>query len=363
MCRGRLVDPKVDAPFRHYVARAADEASKPAAALNHRAMLAIRSDMTTPLISVVTPAYNASGFIAETIRSVQNQSLTDWEHIVIDDGSTDDTVAVVEQVGDARLRLIRQENAGQSAAQNAGLAAAKGARIVMLDADDLMLDGAFRRLSDALDAFPRAVLAYGKSWLIDPEGYPSGARQILADGTEMIGLEDILHQNLIVSGGAAMIRAEVMRAAGGFDAEVRMAQDWECWCRLATKGPFAAIGGEAVLEYRLHPQSVSRLDAQMPENSELAISKVFENPDVQALVPPDRLARIRRKREGFGWYLAGVETLRLHQTHRARGLIWGSLKRDPMRWRAWVLFGLTCLGGVPDVIGKRIGIPPRKSEP
>ena len=319
--------------------------------------------MTSPLISVVTPAYNASGFIAETIRSVQKQSLTDWEHIVIDDGSTDDTVAVVEQNADKRLRLIRQENAGQSAAQNAGLAVAKGTRIVMLDADDLMLEGAFQRLSDALDACPEAVLAYGKSWLIDLDGNPCGVRQVLASRTVTIGLEDMLLQNPIVSGGAAMIRADVMRASGGFDPEIRMAQDWECWCRLATKGPFVAIGGKAVLEYRLHPLSVSRLDAQMPETSDLAIAKVFENPDVQALVPDERLARIRRRREGFGWYLAGVETLRLHQTGRARGLIWGSLKRDPMRWRAWVLFGLTCLGGVPDVIGKRIGIPPRKTNP
>ena len=317
--------------------------------------------MTSPLISIVTPAYNAVEYIAETIRSVQKQSLTDWEHIIIDDGSTDDTVAVAEQVGDARLRVIRQENAGQSAAQNAGLAAAKGARIVMLDADDLMLDEAFQRLSDALDAKADAVVAYGKSWLIDPEGRPSGVRQVLPEGIVMMGLEDILCRNRIVSGGAAMIRAEAMRAVGGYDPEIRMAQDWECWCRLATKGPFAAVGGKAVLDYRLHPTSVSRLDAQMPETSDLAISKVFENPDIQALVPPDRLARIKRKREGFGWYLAGVETLRLHQTARARGLIWGSIKRDPTRWRAWVLFALTCLGGVPDVIGTRIGIPPRNS--
>ena len=315
--------------------------------------------MTAPLISVVTPAYNAGAFIAETIESVQKQSLSDWEHIVIDDGSTDNTVAEVERVADARLRLIRQENAGQSAAQNAGLAKARGARIVMLDADDLLLPGALQRLSDALDAHGSAVMAYGKSWLIDPEGQAIGARQVLAPGMRLVGLEELLVQNPIASGGAGMIRAEVMKRAGGFDPEIRMAQDWECWCRLATEGPFVALGGEAVLEYRLHPSSVSRLDAQMPETSELAIAKVFANPAVQAAVPAGRLARLRRRREGFGWYLAGLEALRLHQTARARRLIGGGLIRDPWRWRAWVLFALTFLGGVPDVIGRRIGIPPR----
>ncbi len=316
--------------------------------------------MTSPQISIVTPAFNAGAFIAETINSVQSQSLTDWEHIVIDDGSTDDTVAVVEGAKDDRLILIRQENAGQSAAQNKGLARARGARVVMLDADDLLRPEALVRLSAALDDHAEAVLAYGKSWLIDPKSKPIGTRQVLAFQSRRVGLEDLLIQNPIASGGAAMIRTEALRAVGGFDPEIRMAQDWECWCRLAVEGPFVAIGGAAVLEYRLHPMSVSRLDAQMPEKSDLAIEKIFSNPGVKANVPAARLLQLRRRSDGFRWYLAALETLRLHQTTRGRRLLWGSLKRDPFRWRAWVLLLLTCVGGVPHCVGKRIGIPARK---
>ena len=179
--------------------------------------------MSRPQISVLTPAYNASAFIAETIRSVQQQSLDDWEHVVVDDGSTDDTAAVVRAAGDGRLVLIRQENAGQSAAQNVALARARGRLVVMLDADDMLLPDAFARLSSALDARPDAVLAYGKAWLVDPAGAPIDARQVFADRPSDVALENLLERNLIVTGGATMIRADAMRAVGGFDPDIRMA--------------------------------------------------------------------------------------------------------------------------------------------
>jgi glycosyltransferase involved in cell wall biosynthesis len=266
---------------------------------------------------------------------------------------------VTEAVGDGRLQLIRQENAGQYAAQNVGIEVARGSRIVMLDADDILLPEALARLSLALDRHGDAVMVFGKSWLVDSEGRPSGSRPVSADAEVVWHVEDLLTRNPILSGGAAMIRTEAMRSVGGFDPDIRMAQDWECWCRLATLGPLVSIGGKAVLEYRLHPMSVSRLDAQMPEKSALAIEKVFSNPDIRAQVPEERLRKLRQRREGFGWYLAGLETLRLHQTARGRKLLWGSLLRDPLRWRPWVLFLLTCVGGVPDFVGRRIGIPPR----
>lgn len=315
--------------------------------------------MSRPQISVVTPAYNASAFIAETILSVQRQTLGDWEHIIVDDGSTDNTAEVVRAVGDERLVYVKQDNAGQSAAQNAGLARARGERLVMLDADDLLMPDAFERLKAGLDAEPDTVLAYGKAWLIDPAGTAIGTRQVHRDQPREVPLEKLLERNLIVTGGATMIRTAVMSEVGGFDPDIRMAQDWECWCRLAARGAVVFIGGSAVLEYRLHPQSVSRVDAIMPETQTAAIEKVFGNPEIMARIPRNRARSLRRRRVGNAWYLAGVEALRAHDLPKARRLVRGGLWRDPYRWRPWVIFLATLSGRLPRFIGSRIGVSDR----
>lgn len=95
-----------------------------------------------PLVSIITPVYNAARFLAETLASVRAQTLTDWEHILVDDGSTDDSVAIVEAAArdDSRFRLLRMaKNGGPSAARNLALDAARGRFIAFLDADDLWL--------------------------------------------------------------------------------------------------------------------------------------------------------------------------------------------------------------------------------
>jgi glycosyltransferase involved in cell wall biosynthesis len=92
----------------------------------------------TNLVSVIIPAYNAARFIEETIHSIQDQTYSNWEIIVIDDGSTDHTAAICEELNDARVNVTRQKNAGVAVARNNGLLAAKGDFVVFFDADDLM---------------------------------------------------------------------------------------------------------------------------------------------------------------------------------------------------------------------------------
>src|SRR5688572_9571182 len=95
----------------------------------------------TPRVSVITPAYNAARFLRDTIASVRSQTTSDWELIIVDDGSTDETVAIVERYAleDPRIRLLRQANAGPSAARNHGMRAARGPFFAFLDSDDQWL--------------------------------------------------------------------------------------------------------------------------------------------------------------------------------------------------------------------------------
>jgi glycosyltransferase involved in cell wall biosynthesis len=113
------------------------------------------------MVSIIVPAYNAAAFIGETIESVLGQSYSDWELTVIDDGSTDQTAAIVAAVKDKRVRVVRQANSGVARARNNGLLAAQGEYLVFLDADDLMTPGFLELRVRALDEHPAAGFAGG----------------------------------------------------------------------------------------------------------------------------------------------------------------------------------------------------------
>jgi GT2 family glycosyltransferase len=125
-----------------------------------------------PLISIITPAFNRAHLIGETIKSVLRQTFTDWELIVVDDGSTDDTGAVVSRFNDARIRCLRQARAGATAARNHGLSQARGELILFLDSDDVMLPHSLGTLCATLAAHPEAGCAYGWAYFMDVHGEP-----------------------------------------------------------------------------------------------------------------------------------------------------------------------------------------------
>src|SRR5690606_5275683 len=118
--------------------------------------------MTTPFFSVVIPLYNRAAQVGETIRSVLSQDWTDYEIVVVDDGSREDPLPVIEAIGDPRIRYIRQDNAGGGAARNAGIKAAQGRYIAFLDSDDLFLPGKLSIMAKALDGDDGLTVLYSR---------------------------------------------------------------------------------------------------------------------------------------------------------------------------------------------------------
>ncbi|WP_323810362.1 glycosyltransferase family 2 protein [Sphingobium baderi] len=118
--------------------------------------------MTKPFFSVVIPLYNRAAQVGETIRSVLSQDWTDYEIVVVDDGSRDDPQPVIEAIGDPRIRYIRQDNAGGGAARNAGIMAAEGRYIAFLDSDDLFLPGKLSTMAKALDGDDGLTVLYSR---------------------------------------------------------------------------------------------------------------------------------------------------------------------------------------------------------
>lgn len=303
------------------------------------------------------PAFNAARFIRESIESVLALDTDDWELIVVDDGSHDETAATVESFKDPRIKLIRQANAGQSAAQNRGIHAAQAEFLGFLDADDRYHPSALSRLHTALATQPEAVLAYGSATYIDEWGRPlkPDGRSMFSTRPAGCALEGILARNFIVNGGAVLIRRSAALEAGCFNPAIVMAQDWELWCRLALQGDFVFAGEQPVLEYRLHSSSVARTLGSDWASHVAAIDAVFENADIRKVLPPRTLSRLRRRKEADTWLYIATESLRTYRWPEARDAALQSLLSDPIRARTWVTWLLAVTRFLPRLAKRRIG--------
>ena len=172
-------------------------------------------------IGIVVPAFNAAPWIGDAIASVIAQTHRDWTLVVVDDGSVDTTVNVVARFDDPRIRVIRQANAGVSAARNRGIAALSGRNdaLLLLDADDWLAHDALSRLANSLAASPGAVAAVGAYAFVDTGRWrrpPAGDV-----------LERLLVRNLFANGGHLLLRTTAVLAAGGFLTGLTYGEDWE----------------------------------------------------------------------------------------------------------------------------------------
>lgn len=252
---------------------------------------------STTSVSVVIPAKNVAAYVGETIASALAQGEV-TEVIVVDDGSTDNTISIVRAIRDPRLRLMTNDSAGVSAARNLGARHASGEWLLFLDADDRMRPGAVAALLAAARGAPRAVLVYGDYNTIDSEGRQIGRRDLLKGRRKPSGdvLTRLAAGNFIVNGGIALARAEAFRAIGGFDTSLRYCEDWHCWCRLAAIGEFE-FASKLLLDYRLHTANTMNAAIRTPQDFFPAIARVFDDGLILARLPAGTAAGLRQAAE------------------------------------------------------------------
>lgn len=198
---------------------------------------------TSPCVSIITAAYNAAPFIERTIASVLDQDWTDFEWIVVDDGSSDRTPDRVAAVQDERVRLIRRPNGGPSAARNTGLAEARGQLVALLDHDDVWFPQRLSLLVAALDARPACGFASSNMFIGHPD-HPEGAHTIL-DNPDCcgLGLGDARTwlRGCSFSASTAVVRRTVFECHGGWREDLWYAQDWELVLRFWLRGERAVM--------------------------------------------------------------------------------------------------------------------------
>ncbi|MBD2121172.1 glycosyltransferase [Trichocoleus sp. FACHB-262] len=230
-----------------------------------------------PLISVVIPAYNAEKTIEATIDSVLNQTFSDFELIVINDGSLDTTADIVSNIQDSRIKLISQPNSGPQKSRNRGICEAQGEYLAFLDADDLWTPDKLEAQLKSLRANPDAAVAY--SWT----NYINDTDQVIGRGsyrkaTGNVYL-DLLLLDFIGSGSNPLIKKQALLETQGFDESLVAGQDWDMWLRLASNYLFTVVPAPQVL-YRHSSESWSSNIKRRESGFKQVIEKVlYEAPD------------------------------------------------------------------------------------
>jgi glycosyltransferase involved in cell wall biosynthesis len=228
---------------------------------------------SSPLVTVVIPCYNQGRFLGEAIESVLSQSYSDFEIIVVDDGSTDDTAQVASRYEEVHeeVRLIRQENRGLAGARNRGLAEARGEYVVFLDSDDRLLPNALEVGVRELEARPQCALVAGRQTLIKEDGSPSSYEPQLAGSQRRllpprhIGGDiylTILSRKYHIFCGTVMYRRFVFDDVGQFDPELKASEDYDLYFRIARKYP-VYCHDKVIFEYRKHSTTMTRDHGRM----------------------------------------------------------------------------------------------------
>ena len=232
-----------------------------------------------PKVTVVIPAYNAMAYLPETLASVLQQTFTDFEVLIINNGSTDHIVSWASEIVDPRVKLISQDNQGVAGARNTGIAQAQGEYIAFLDADDLWKTTKLEKQVRCFAAQPDVGLVYTWTLFIDAAGKSTGVTA-KAD-IEGYVWEELLLGDVVGSGSSAMIRRSCFDHVGLFDPE-QFIEDCDMWVRIAAHYPFAVIQ-EVLVYYRQHPASKSRNHDQLMHHMQCAIAKKFQNAPLEVL--------------------------------------------------------------------------------
>ncbi|MBD2730342.1 glycosyltransferase family 2 protein [Nostoc sp. FACHB-892] len=227
-----------------------------------------------PKISVVIPAYNAEPTIKKTIESVQKQSFSDFEVIIINDGSIDRTLEIIHSIDDSRLRIFSYQNGGLSVARNRGISHATGEFIAFLDADDLWTSDKLELQLAVLEQHPEVGIAYSWTYFMnEKENCLFPGSPLFYEGNVY---RDLLIKNFLSHGSNPLIRKEVIESVGEFDTQLSHFADWDYWLRIASKWSFAVVPKYQIYYFQSSRTMSSKADG-IKEAGYFMIEKAFRS--------------------------------------------------------------------------------------
>ena len=309
--------------------------------------------MPVPAVSIIIPNYNYARFIGETLQSVLDQTFTDFEAIVVDDGSKDNSVEVIRSFAsrDARIRVVEKTNGGLSSARNAALPLLKGRLVTFLDSDDIWTPDFLSTMVEHFEKNPKAMVAFSNARLFE-----SGTGRLLGGwfgpNSRRTPYSGRIAAKLFIEGNhipivTAMVRREVIDKAGAFDIRFRVGEDWDFWLRVASHFKVDYIDRE-LCRIRRHSSNSSFLPLNAFNQIRIYRKTLRWNHDMVRWVTPKTMKG--------AWYRSYYELGRVltlqGKGYRARMNFKRALKyrRNPFATKLWFYYLLTFLPSMKPVI-------------
>jgi teichuronic acid biosynthesis glycosyltransferase TuaG len=257
--------------------------------------------------SVIIPAFNAGLYIAEAIESALNQIDVKAEIIVVNDGSTDNTLDILAGYGDS-IKIFNQENKGLAAARNQGVKISEGSYIAFLDADDIWMPDKLKiqreKILDSYDIVYTNRINFGSI---------GDLPEVQSDVTKMVEgdiWEELLMGNMITV-SSSIIKRELFERVNGFDESLRSCEDWDLWLRCTEKTPVAYCP-KPLVKYRMHPNSLSKNYVFMSQMREQVISRSLNSERGRKLYRAKK-----QKALALIWACSGCEAARAKNFRRS----------------------------------------------
>lgn len=235
-----------------------------------------------PLFTIGIVTYNRADLLANAIDSALRQSDPDFELLVVDDGSTDETPQLLAGVRDARLRSVRQANGGEAAARNCALREARGRFVVWLDSDDELLPDTIAAYRAVVEREPQVDVIYGNLLRVDGQGRPDGGFRYVPGG--QVGFPTLFYHNQLPNPGTA-VRRERALEVGGYDVKLPTSPDYDLWTRLACAGARFEHCGGVVCRYRWHGANLSANEQKIRDADGRIAAKLAAAAPWQILFP------------------------------------------------------------------------------
>ncbi len=308
-------------------------------------------------MSVIVPVYNGARYLAESLDSALAQDYPNLEVVVVDDGSTDDTPAVLARYGE-RIRAIRQHNQGAAAARNAALQASRGEYIAFLDADDLWAPHKLGIQVRHLESHPDVDLAYSAWTVVENRAAAAQASAAIASASSHIvdkggsgWLYNQLLMDCVIHTTTVVMRRELLQTVGHFDPELRRGQDYDYWLRASRVTRIDKLH-EALSIYRLH-ESNSTSQPVRTNYAGVIVQRALERwgpvgPDGQCTSTKAIRLRLAQSWATFGYVHARAGNRLVALDAFAR-----SVTNRPLQPRIWALTLVTALPGLPRLLGWR----------